>query len=60
MKNLFIEYPKCSTCKKAKEWLNKNNIEFNSRNIVTETPTEKELQQWIKESKHCYKQKNVS
>ena len=51
MKNLFIEYPKCSTCKKAKEWLNKNNIEFNSRNIVTETPTEKELQQWIKESK---------
>lgn len=42
MKNIFIEYPKCSTCKKAKKWLEENNIEFVDRNIVEETPTVKE------------------
>lgn len=47
---LFIEYPKCSTCKKAKQWLEKNNIKFEDRNIVTDTPTEQELSKWIKES----------
>ena len=45
---LFIEYPKCSTCKKAKEYLEKNNIEFKDRNIVTETPTKEELKEWLK------------
>ena len=50
MKNTFIEYPKCSTCKKAKKWLEDNNIEFKDRNIVEETPTEKELTEWIKRS----------
>ncbi len=49
--NLFIEYPKCSTCKKAKKWLTENNIEFQDRNIVENTPTEKELEKWIAESK---------
>ena len=48
---LFIEYPKCSTCKKAKKWLVDNNIEFIDRNIVEDTPTEEELKKWIKESK---------
>ena len=48
---LFIEYPKCSTCKKAKKWLTDNNIEFEDRNIVEDTPTEKELKKWITESK---------
>ena len=48
---LFIEYPKCSTCKKAKKWLIDNNIEFEDRNIVENTPTEKELRKWITESK---------
>lgn len=51
MKNLFIEYPKCSTCKRAKEWLIKNNIEFDDRNIVENTPTVDELKDWIAESK---------
>lgn len=51
MKNIFIEYPKCSTCKKAKKWLEENNIEFEDRNIVEETPTVKELTEWIKKSK---------
>ena len=48
---LFIEYPKCSTCKKAKKWLLDNNIEFEDRNIVEDTPTKEELKKWIKESK---------
>ena len=50
MKNIFIQYPKCSTCKKAKKWLEENNIQFKERNIVIETPTAKELTQWIQKS----------
>ena len=50
MKPLFIQYPKCSTCKNAKKWLEDNNIEFEDRNIVTQTPTKEELKKWIKES----------
>ena len=47
MKNLFIEYPKCSTCQKAKKWLDTNKIDYIDRNIVTETPTKEELKKWI-------------
>lgn len=50
MKNIFIEYPKCSTCKNAKKWLEENNIEFEDRNIIEETPTVKELTEWIEKS----------
>lgn len=50
MKNIFIEYPKCSTCKKAKKWLEENSIEFEDRHIIEETPTVKELTDWIKRS----------
>ncbi len=50
MKNIFIEYPKCSTCKKAKKWLEDNNVEFVDRNIVEERPNSQELTKWIKES----------
>lgn len=55
MKNIFIQYPKCSTCKKAKKWLEQNNIEFIERNIVTETPTVKELTEWIQISRQDIK-----
>ena len=55
MKNIFIEYPKCSTCKKAKKWLEENNIEYIDRNIVEETPTIEELTEWIKISKQDIK-----
>ena len=48
MKNIFIEYPKCSTCQKAKKWLKENDVEFEDRNIIEETPTIEELKQWIK------------
>ena len=47
MSNLFIEYPKCSTCKKAKKWLDENNIEFKDRYIVEEVPTKDELEKWV-------------
>ena len=50
MKSIFIEYPKCSTCKKARKWLEENNIEFIDRNIIKETPTIQELTKWIEKS----------
>ena len=50
MKNLFIEYPKCSTCKKAKKWLEDNKIEFDDRHIIENNPTEDELKEWIQKS----------
>lgn len=50
MRNLFIEYPKCSTCKKAKKWLEDNKIEFEDRHIIENTPTVAELKKWIKMS----------
>lgn len=43
---LFIEYPKCSTYQKAKHFLEEHQMNFQDRNIVTETPTIKELQEW--------------
>ena len=50
MKYLFLEYPKCSTCKKAKKWLIENDIDFTSRHIIENNPTKEELTEWIKES----------
>lgn len=50
MKNLFIEYPRCTTCKKAKKWLEDNNILFDKRDITIENPTEDELKDWILKS----------
>lgn len=49
--NLFIEYPKCSTCRNAKKWLENHKIEFVDRHIIENNPTEEELTKWIKESK---------
>ena len=50
MNNLFIYYPKCSTCQKAKKWLDENKIEYEERHIIEQNPTEKELTKWIKQS----------
>jgi len=47
---LFVCYPKCSTCKKARKWLEDNGIEFEERDIKEERPTRKELEQWHEES----------
>lgn len=43
---LLIEYPECSTCKKAKKWLETNQIAFADRHIVEENPTVEELRVW--------------
>lgn len=43
---LFICYPKCSTCQKARKWLEEQSIEYNERNIVEENPTFDELKEW--------------
>lgn len=45
---LFLEYPKCTTCKKARKWLVDRNITFDDRNIKEENPSKKELQEWYK------------
>lgn len=50
MNVLFLEYPKCSTCKKAKNFLTDNKIEFTQRHIVENNPTAVELKVWIEKS----------
>ena len=47
---IFICYPKCSTCQKAKKWLDEHNIVYNERHIVEESPTYDELKEWHKRS----------
>ena len=47
---LFVYYPKCSTCRKAKKWLEENNIEFEERNIIDDNPTYEELKEWYEKS----------
>lgn len=46
----FIGYPKCSTVKKAQDWLDSKGIKYEYRHIVENNPTVAELTQWIKES----------
>lgn len=43
---LFIHYPKCSTCQKAKTWLDEHNIEHTERHIVENNPSYEELKKW--------------
>ena len=47
---LFIEYPKCSTCKKAKKWLDENGVEYTDRHIIENNPTYEELKEWYEKS----------
>lgn len=46
----FICYPKCSTCQKAKKWLDENKIEYTERHIVDDNPTYEELKKWYERS----------
>ena len=48
MKILFVEYPKCTTCQKAKKWLDEHGIEYEDRHIVENNPTKEELVKWHK------------
>ncbi|WP_066871361.1 arsenate reductase family protein [Clostridium mediterraneense] len=50
MKALFLEYPKCTTCKRAKKWLEENNVEFDDRHIVEDNPSKEELREFYKKS----------
>ena len=45
---LFIEYPKCSTCRCAKKFLDDNNISYQDRNIVTDNPSKEEIENFKK------------
>ena len=47
---LFICYPKCSTCQKAKKWLDEHNIKYTERHIVEANPTYEELKEWHEKS----------
>ncbi|HJD76484.1 MAG TPA: arsenate reductase family protein [Bacteroides reticulotermitis] len=50
MKTVFLQYPACSTCQKAKKWLEENKVAYTSRLIVDENPTVEELKAWIPRS----------
>lgn len=43
---LFLEYPKCTTCRKAKKWLDENGIDYTDRHIAEQNPSEEELKEW--------------
>ncbi len=47
---LFIQYPKCSTCRKAKKWLDEHHIAYTDRHIVEDHPLYDELEQWYHKS----------
>ena len=50
MSILFVEYPKCTTCQKAKKWLETENVTFEDRHIVENNPSVEELKKWHKMS----------
>lgn len=47
---LFVEYPKCSTCKKAKKWLDDHQLTYEDRHIKEQNPTVDELKEWHQKS----------
>lgn len=47
---LFIEYPKCTTCQKAKKWLDAHKITYTDRHIVENNPSYDELKEWHEKS----------
>lgn len=47
---LFVEYPKCTTCQRAKKWLDAHNLIYTDRHIVEDNPTYDELKQWYERS----------
>lgn len=51
MKYLFLEYPKCSTCRNAKKWLDEHQISYADRHIIDKNPSVEELTEWIRRSK---------
>lgn len=47
---LLVWYPKCSTCQKAKKWLDEKGAEYEARDIKEENPSAEELKEWHKKS----------
>ena len=47
---LFLCYPKCSTCQRAKKWLDENDVIYTERHIKEDNPTAKELKTWYEKS----------
>ena len=47
---LFLEYPPCTTCKKAKNWLDDNGVSYEARHIKENNPTYEELKAWYEKS----------
>ncbi|WP_298550652.1 arsenate reductase family protein [uncultured Parabacteroides sp.] len=51
MSYLFLEYPKCSTCRNAKKWLDEHKVTYEDRHIIDRNPSVEELTEWIGRSK---------
>ena len=47
---LFLQYPPCSTCRKAQKWLEEHGVSYEARHIKEENPTKEELQAWYARS----------
>ncbi len=47
---LFVQYPKCTTCQKAKAWLDEKGVAYDDRHIKEQNPTYEELREWHKKS----------
>ena len=47
---LFVQYPKCSTCQKARKWLEAHKITYTDRHIAEDNPSYDELKQWYEKS----------
>ena len=47
---LFLQYPPCSTCQKAKKWLDEHGIVYTARHIKEDNPTAAELREWVARS----------
>lgn len=47
---LFLEYPKCSTCRRARKWLEGTGVDFEARHIIADNPSVDELREWHQRS----------
>ncbi|NPD31288.1 arsenate reductase family protein [Eggerthellaceae bacterium zg-1084] len=47
---VFLEYPKCSTCKRARAWLDAHGVDYQARHIVEDNPAAEELRTWVERS----------
>lgn len=47
---LFVQYPKCTTCRKAKKYLEEKGVSFEDRHIAENPPTKEELRTWVRKS----------